>query len=141
MNMTRHRYQTNKGFTLIELLIVLAILGMLAALVGPALFSNLGKGQRTQAQLQINNFQSALDSYRVDLTRYPETLEGLIENTANRPGWAGPYLRERSIPRDPWGNEYHYQVSNNGRGYELYSYGADGQPGGEGDDADIGGTY
>lgn len=122
------------GFTLIELLIVMAILGMLAALVGPALFGNLGKGQRSAAASQINSLESALDTYRLDVGRYPRSLAGLMENDAGRDSWAGPYLRG-ALPKDPWGNDYVYQATD--RDFELLSYGADGQPGGEGDDADI----
>lgn len=123
-----------RGFTLIELLIVMAILAMLAALVGPALFSNLGKGQRATAQTQMDALASALDSYRLDVGRYPETLEGLVENDTNRDTWSGPYLRG-ALPKDPWGNDYVYTPGRND--FDLLSYGADGAAGGEGDDADI----
>ncbi|MES2603669.1 MAG: type II secretion system major pseudopilin GspG [Pseudomonadota bacterium] len=123
------------GFTLIELLVVLAILGMLAALVGPAIFSNLGKGQKATAASQISNIESALDSYRLDVGRYPETLEGLSENDTGRDAWAGPYLRG-DLPKDPWGNDYFYQPGD--KDFVLQSYGKDGTPDGEGDDADIG---
>lgn len=122
-----------QGFTLIELLIVLAILGLLAALVGPSLFGNLEKGKRTTASAQISNLASALDSYRIDVGRYPQSLDGLRENDTGRDAWAGPYMRE--VPQDPWGNDYHYEVKD--RDFELLSYGADGAPGGTGDDADI----
>ena len=124
-----------KGFTLIELLVVLAILGMLAALVGPALFSNLGKGQRAAAAAQIDSLETALDNYRLDVGRYPESLAGLIENDTGRDSWAGPYLRGE-VPKDPWENDYAYQVGD--KDFVLMSYGQDGAPGGEGDDADIG---
>ncbi|MEX2367074.1 MAG: type II secretion system major pseudopilin GspG [Pseudohongiellaceae bacterium] len=126
------------GFTLIELLVVMAILGMLAALVGPALFGNLLRGQRTQAQTQISNFESALDSYRLDMSRYPDSLEGLIRNDSGRPNWSGPYLRGDRVPLDPWGNDYHYELRSGGRDFTLMSYGADGAPGGQEDDEDIG---
>lgn len=130
MNLNKRRLQ---GFTLIELLIVLAILGLLATLVGPSLFGNLEKGRRTTAAAQISNIASALDSYRIDVGRYPQSLEGLRENDTGRDAWAGPYMRE--LPKDPWGNDYHYEVGD--RDFELLSYGADGAPGGTGDDADI----
>jgi general secretion pathway protein G len=130
--MLNHKRRTH-GFTLIELLIVLAILGLLAALVGPSLFGNLEKGKRTTAAAQISNLASALDSYRIDVGRYPETLEGLVENDTGRNAWAGPYMRE--LPADPWGNDYYYEAQD--RDFVLLSHGADGAPGGEGDDADV----
>jgi len=124
------------GFTLIELLVVMAILGMLAALVGPALFGNLSKGQRTTAASQISNLESALDTYRLDVGSYPESLSGLVSNDSSSPRWNGPYIRDEEVPLDPWDNPYHYEP--NGRDFILMSYGADGVRGGEGDDADIG---
>lgn len=132
----KSRNKTSRGFTLIELLIVMAILAMLAALVGPALFSNLGRGQRSAAQTQMDALATALDSYRLDIGRYPRELEGLLENDTGRDVWNGPYLeRTEVIPLDPWGNDYVYSAE--GRSFELMSLGADGAPGGEGDDADI----
>jgi general secretion pathway protein G len=124
------------GFTLIELLVVMAILGMLATLVGPALFGNLSKGQRTTAASQISNLESALDTYRLDVGSYPESLSGLVSNDSGSPRWNGPYIRDEEVPLDPWDNPYHYEP--NGRDFILMSYGADGVRGGEGDDADIG---
>ena len=124
-----------KGFTLIELLVVLAILGMLEALVGPAIFSNLGKGQRATAASQVSNLETALDTYLLEIGRYPETLEGLVENDTGRDTWNGPYLRG-GLPKDPWGNDYFYQPGD--KEFVLMSYGKDGTPGGEDDDADIG---
>lgn len=132
----KSRNKTSRGFTLIELLIVMAILAMLAALVGPALFSNLGRGQRSAAQTQMDALATALDSYRLDIGRYPRELDGLLENDTGRDVWNGPYLeRTEVVPLDPWGNEYVYSAE--GRSFELMSLGADGAPGGEGDDADI----
>ena len=124
------------GFTLIELLVVMAILGMLAALVGPALFGNLSKGQRTAAASQISNLESALDTYRLDVGSYPGSLRGLVENDSNSQRWNGPYIRDDEVPLDPWDNPYQYQAQ--GRDFSLISYGADVVSGGEGDDADIG---
>ena len=134
--MNHENVRSNKGFTLIELLVVLAILGMLAALVGPALFGNLSKGQRTTAAAQIDNLEAALDTYRLDVGSYPDTLAGLTENDSGSPRWNGPYIRDNEVPMDPWDNPYHYAPD--GRDFILMSYGADGVPGGQEDDADIG---
>jgi general secretion pathway protein G len=126
----------HRGFTLIEILIVMAILAMLAALVGPALFSNLGKGQRATAATQMDLIGQGLDTYRLDVGRYPRELNGLIENDTGRDVWNGPYLRGAdAIPKDPWGNDYVYTPGDDD--FDLLTYGADGAPGGEGDDADI----
>jgi general secretion pathway protein G len=101
--------QKQTGFTLIELLVVMAILGMLAALVGPALFGNLSKGQRTTAASQISNLESALDTYRLDVGSYPDSLAGLVTNDSGSPRWNGPYIRDDEVPLDPWDNPYHYE--------------------------------
>lgn len=123
------------GFTLMELLVVMVILGMLAALVGPALFSNISKGQVSAAQTQMDSLATALDNYRLDIGGYPRTLEGLVENDTGREIWGGPYIRDDVVPKDPWGNDYVYTPGD--KDFDLLSYGADGAPGGEGDDADI----
>lgn len=129
--------RTQSGFTLIELLIVMAILAMLAALVAPALFGNLDKGKVSAASSQISMFESALDSYRLDVGHYPESLQALVENEDDEDGWDGPYLsREDEVPLDPWKNDYVY--ARDGRSFSLMSYGADGVEGGEGTDTDIG---
>jgi general secretion pathway protein G len=122
-----------RGFTMIELMVVVAIIGMLAVIVAPAVMKNLGRGQRTTATAQMANLATALDTYRLDMSAYPEALEGLVENDTGRGTWAGPYIKE--IPLDPWGNAYVYTPE--GPSFTLLSYGADGAPGGEGDDADL----
>lgn len=123
------------GFTLIEILVVMAIIGMLAVMVAPNLFRQQAGAQRDAAMGQISALETALDSYRLDMNEYPDSLEGLVENETGRASWNGPYLR-RGIPQDPWGNDYIYD--SDGRDFTLISYGPDGEQGGEGDDADIG---
>jgi len=126
-------FKEEQGFTLIELLVVMIILGMLASLVGPKMFKKLGKSKRQAAHAQISLFGTALDTYRLDVDRYPTTLDALINN----PGedyWDGPYLKKK-IPKDPWHNDYIYEST--GGDYTIRSYGADGQPGGSDEDADI----
>lgn len=132
------------GFTLIEILVVIAVLSVLAALVAPNVFRHLGTAKDAAARSQMEMLGAALDAYRLDNGRYPTTAQGLealwreptIEPRPNN--WRGPYLR-RSVPLDPWGNPYVYISPGeaNPNGYDLLSYGADGQPGGEGEDADI----
>lgn len=122
------------GFTLIEILVVMAIIAMLAALVAPNLFNRQEGARRDAAVAQMSSLQTALDSYRLDVGEYPDSLEGLMENESDRAAWNGPYLRGR-LPLDPWDNDYVYE--SDGRSFTLMSYGADGQRGGEDDDADL----
>ena len=129
--------QANKvrGFTLIEILVVMAIIGMLAVMVAPNLFRQQAGAMRDAALSQISSLETALDSYRLDMNQYPDSLSELMEDESGSASWNGPYLR-RQVPADPWGNDYVYQ--SDGRNFTLMSYGADGAQGGEGDDADIG---
>jgi general secretion pathway protein G len=126
-----------RGFTLIELLIVMAILAMLAALVGPALFERLDQGKQNSTLTQIKLIESGLDGYRIDMDNYPNSLDDLVTNTENDARWDGPYLqRATEVPTDAWKNAFIY--SRDGKNFSLKSYGADGVEGGEGPDADIG---
>jgi len=134
----RYRIINRNGFTLIELLVVMVILAMLAALVGPRLFTNVGKGKQSAAKTQIEMLGQALDSFRLDVGRYPNTSEGLkaLEADPGAPGWAGPYLK-KALPVDPWKNPYQYQFPGTHGEYDLYSNGADSAPGGEGENKDV----
>jgi general secretion pathway protein G len=129
------------GFTLLELLVVIVIIGLLAAYVGPKYFSQLGKSQVTIARAQIEAFEKSLDTYRLDVGRYPSSEEGLAALMAAPPTaaakWNGPYLK-KGIPHDPWGHPYQYRSPGAKGEYEIISTGRDGQPGGAGEDADVG---
>lgn len=127
------------GFTLIELMIVLFILGLLAALVAPRLMGRVEKAKQKTAQTQIQLLKTALDLFHLDIGRYPTTEEGLKvlkEKPQNLPGWSGPYL-DKAIPNDPWGRPYVYRSPGDHGPYDLSSLGADGAPGGEGENQDI----
>lgn len=128
------------GFTLLELLVVIVIIGLLAAYVGPKYFSQLGKSQVTIARAQIEAFEKSLDTYRLDIGRYPTSEEGLgalmSAPPAVAPKWNGPYLK-KGIPQDPWGHPYLYRSPGSKGEYEIVSTGRDGQPGGAGEDADV----
>ncbi len=127
------------GFTLIELMIVLFILGLLAALVAPRLMGRVGKAKQKTAQAQIQMLATALDLYHLDVGRYPtdeEGLKSLYAKPESLPAWSGPYL-DKAVPKDPWGRDYVYKCPGEHGPYDLYSLGADGQPGGEGENADI----
>jgi general secretion pathway protein G len=131
-----------RGFTLLELLVVVAVIGLLAAYVGPRYLGQIGRSEQAVAKSQIEAFSRALSAYRMDLGHYPTSEQGLQALVAPPSGlaspskWNGPYL-EKVVPADPWGQPYVYTQSS-GRGeFELLSYGKDGQPGGSGDSADI----
>jgi len=136
----KHMLLSNRqGFTLVELLVVMAIIALLAALVAPKVFPKLGKGKTAAAQAQIELFGQALDQYRLDTGHYPTTEQGL-QSLVTNPGvdkWQGPYLKKNVIPPDPWGKAYNYQNPGSHGEYDLWSYGRDGTPGGEGEDKDV----
>jgi len=133
-----------QGFTLLEMLVVLVIIGLLAGLVGPRLFGKVDSSKISTAETQIKMIKGALETMRLDINRFPTTDEGLKilydqpsqEQIKNL--WQGPYLDE-PVPLDPWEKPYQYSIpGKNGQPFALYSFGADGQAGGEGTAADIG---
>jgi general secretion pathway protein G len=127
------------GFTLLELLVVIVIIGLLAAYVGPKYFAQLGKSEITVTKSQIEAFEKALDTFRLDVGRYPTTEEGLnslLTQPAGAVKWNGPYLK-KEVPLDPWGHVYLYRSPGSKGDFEISSYGKDGQPGGTGENADI----
>jgi len=134
----QRRTFSRKGFTLIELLVVMVILSLLAAFVGTDFFKHIGTSKQRAAKTQIEMFGTALDSFRLSVGRYPTTAEGLQALRTN-PGidiWDGPFLR-KEVPLDPWGRPYIYICPGQHGDYDLISYGADGQEGGEGENADV----
>lgn len=128
------------GFTLMELLVVLAILGLLMGLVGPRVLNQLGGAKTDTAALQIKDLEQSLEMYKLDVGRFPDTeqgLDALFTAPAGVAGWNGPYLKTE-VPLDPWKFEYHYKYPGEHAELDIYSYGQDGAPGGEGEDADVG---
>lgn len=133
----RHR---ERGYTLVELLVVLAILGLLVALAAPRLIQYLGGAKTDTARIQIERLGGILDLYRLELGRYPsedEGLQALVDKPPQAEAWNGPYLKNRDALTDPWGKPYGYRAPGEHGEYDLYTLGADGQEGGDGEDRDI----
>ncbi len=135
-----HRHANARGFTLLELLVVMVIIGLLASYVAPRFFEQVDKSAVKTVMAQLDAFDKAIGTYRLDTGHVPTTQQGLkalVEKPADEPRWSGPYL-SRDLPLDPWGHAYTYKApGDNGRDYTLSSLGKDGRPGGTGLDADI----
>lgn len=125
------------GFTLLELLIVLSILALLAGLVAPRIIGYLSSAKTDTAKLQVQNIEASLDLYRLDVGRYPEALDALVVRPSGVDKWNGPYLRKDSGLLDPWGNKYQYRFPGQHGEFDIFSFGADGQEGGDGENQDV----
>lgn len=132
--------QNQTGFTLLELLVVMVIIGLLAGYVAPRYFAQVGKSEVKVAKAQIDALEKALETYRLDVGRYPTSEQGLAALMSAPSGvakWQGPYLK-KAVPLDPWGSPYHYKQPGDHGDVDIFSYGRDGKPGGQNEDADIG---
>ncbi len=133
-----HRHES--GFTLLELLVVMLIIGLLASYVAPRFFQQIGKSEVKATRAQLDAFDKALSTYRLDTGHYPSTEQGLlalVTRPSDEPKWGGPYL-SKAVPSDPWGHPYLYrQPGDAGHDYELASFGKDGQRGGTDENADV----
>ena len=135
----RQLARSARGFTLIEMLVVIAIIAMLAGLVGPAVMSRLEGAKSKTAAIQIADLDKAIELFKLDVGRYPNNSEGLqalVSKPVSAAGWNGPYLKG-GLPADPWGNPYHYANPGPNGGLEILSLGADNAPGGEGENVDV----
>ncbi len=126
-----------RGFTLLELLVVLAILGLIATFAAPQVLKWLSGAKSDSARIQIEAVSSAIDLYRLEVGSYPPDLEALVTKPSGADRWDGPYLKKRTVPKDPWGRDYIYRNPGENGPYDLYTLGADGQEGGTGEDADV----
>ncbi|TDN62037.1 general secretion pathway protein G [Paraburkholderia sp. BL10I2N1] len=129
----------NRGFTLLELLVVMVIIGLLAGLVAPRYFEQVGKSNTKIARAQIVSLGQALDQYRLDVGVYPtseEGLQALVTKPQNATRWSGPYL-QKAVPVDPWDRPYQYRSPGEHGDYDLFSLGKDGRGGGVGENATV----
>jgi general secretion pathway protein G len=136
----RQRRRRQAGFTLVELLVVLIILGLIAAFAAPRVIKFVGGAKTDSAKIQIERLSGVLDLYRLQVGRYPsdgEGLNALMEQPADAPDWEGPYLKKADALIDPWRRPYIYRFPGEHGDYDLYSLGADGEDGGEGEDQDL----
>lgn len=130
-------FKRHRGFTLVELLVVLAILGLLAGLVGPQVMKFLGSSKSKTAHLQISDLAATLDLYRLELGKYPSDIKALVEKPSDMPNWNGPYLKKAEVPKDPWGFDYQYRMPGEHGAFDIWSLGSDNREGGEGENADV----
>jgi general secretion pathway protein G len=121
------RKHKERGFTLIEILIVVAIIGLIAALIGPNLMGRLERSKEEITKAQVEMLSSAVQAFMIDMRRYPNTLDELINSTD--PQWRGPYLSKRTLPKDPWGRDYQFKCPGDHGPFDLYSLGPDGKLG------------
>ena len=136
----RARRRSERGYTLVEILVVITIIGLIMALVGPRVLNYLTESKVKTARIQIQSFTSALDLFFLDAGRYPTSSEGLavlVRPTAGITAWNGPYLKGGVVPNDPWGKPYVYRSPGEHGAYDVVSFGSDGQEGGTGTAADI----
>jgi general secretion pathway protein G len=136
----RTRRRSERGYTLVEILVVITIIGLLMALVGPRVLNYLTESKVKTARIQILSFASALDLFYLDAGRYPTSAEGLavlVRPTTGITAWNGPYLKGGTVPNDPWGKPYLYRSPGEHGAYDVVSLGSDGQDGGTGTAADI----
>ncbi len=137
-----YRPRAAAGFTLIELLVVLLILGMIAGLAGPQVMNYLGESKSRTAKLQIEELSNSLDLFKLDAGRYPDSQEGLqalvqAPSSLGADRWRGPYLKKKSVPKDPWGNDYRYVAPGTHGAFDIVSLGSDGKEGGQGEAKDV----
>lgn len=134
------RLSADEGYTLTEILVVMTIIALLAAVLTPGLFGQLGRARAKAAQMQLESVAAAVEMFHSDVGRYPTSSEGLaslLVAPANTDGWSGPYLKNQKLLLDPWGHSLVYQTGQTGKSYTITSLGADGQPGGTGLDRDL----
>jgi general secretion pathway protein G len=130
----------HRGFTLLELVMVLVIIGVILAMVGPRVFTNLGRANAEVAKTKMEQIAGQLELFKLDVGRYPTTQEGLgalLTAPSGLANWNGPYIRDAKLLKDPWSNDFIYRAPGEKGPFDILSLGADGKEGGEGENKDI----
>lgn len=126
-----------RAFTLVELLVVITILALIAAFAAPRVFKALGGARTDAARVQIETLSTGIDLYRLEVGAYPPDLHALVDRPAGVDKWAGPYLKKKTIPKDPWGTDFIYRAPGDHGPYDLYTLGLDHTEGGDGENRDV----
>jgi general secretion pathway protein G len=135
--MATRRYGRQRGFTILEIVIVFILLAGLMAFVGPKIFEQMGRAKSSEARVRIQSLAGQIEIYRLEVGRYPESLQALLTQPGGTEGkWNGPYAKPADL-KDAWGNDYRYSVPGQGKPFDLVSLGADGRDGGEGENRDV----
>jgi general secretion pathway protein G len=136
MRNTRPMARRARGFTILEIVIVFILLAGIMAFVGPKIFEQMGRAKSNEARIRIQQLAGQIEMYKLEVGRYPENLQALVQQPGGVDRWNGPYAKAADL-KDAWGNDYRYTVPGQGKPYDLVSLGADGKDGGEGEDRDV----
>jgi general secretion pathway protein G len=135
-NPHRNRRAGQRGFTILEIVIVFILLAGIMAFVGPKIFQQMGKAKSQEAKIRIQSLAGQIEMYKLEVGRYPESLQALVQQPAGADKWAGPYAKPDDL-KDAWGNDYRYQAPGTSKPFDLISLGADGRDGGDGENRDV----
>jgi len=134
----RNRFNTRRqrGFTILEIVIVFILLAGIMAFVGPTIFNQMGRAKSSEAKIRIQHLAGQIEMYKLEVGKYPDSLQSLVKQPAGADRWNGPYAKDADL-KDAWGNDYRYNVPGQGKAFDLISLGADGKDGGEGENRDV----
>ncbi len=134
----RNRFNTHRerGFTILEIVIVFILLAGIMAFVGPTIFNQMGRAKSSEAKIRIQHLAGQIEMYKLEVGKYPDSLQSLVKQPAGADRWNGPYAKDADL-KDAWGNDYRYNVPGQGKAFDLISLGADGKDGGEGENRDV----
>jgi general secretion pathway protein G len=134
--MAQRQPRAQRGFTILEIVIVFILLAGIMAFVGPKIFEQMGRAKSNEAKIRIQQLAGQVEMYKLEVGKYPDTLQALVKQPAGVDKWNGPYAKDTDL-KDAWGNDYRYNVPGQGKAYDIISLGADGKEGGEGENRDV----